>query len=660
MKKLLSFFSIIAIMAMMPVFAHAGSAKMVSEATLSFPDGQTPATIEIYPGEPVLFDLDITAIRSSFPRVYVVPVIKEKNPATGELIEKTKGAKYLTDICLHSHKCCDHKIKNLCRQTKVKLPPAAKSKSPLSCFHRIKCPCKEDGDTGIFSSDDLDILFARSDVYEIYLQIWDQGKRIGRSNAVTVTVIERPFTGVVFTGKRAPVYTPQWAVERYNWTVIADGIPQVLPVLPSAYTFDGMFLTASLGIYNRTAEYDEGTPISTPVTEYPGIIQGYSLNRAVDNRITLGIEDIEYTFADDARIYRIDSQFAEAGFEISINDIPFSWNGRYWLLLNSWGKISHMFVSFTDSTTPPTYPGAAAADSTNPTTANLKQLEIVKKFTPSEGPVDPVTGLSIEYASFVPHVPSSSPNGKFPLLVWLHGSGGGANVWSSLINDTGLTKFADIYQPLFAAGGAYVMVPRSNEDFAEGHAMRWNQKQVEPLFRAIDEFISENPDVDTDRVYLGGFSIGGGMVWLAIRERPDFFAAAFPVAPPGRFMPDPDSDEINNFVSLPLWIVHSVEDTIVRVDNDTQVSPPIQWGSRPVMNRLIPLAAESGTDSRLTLLHPVYYLGGHLEVQAVFNNMVNPYTGTLYANGLTMSDPYTDRVKSTLIQWLNEQSALNN
>lgn len=631
MKKFAPLFGIIALAAVMTVTAFAGHAEKLVTADLSIVDGDTATTIEIYPGETVQLNLEVASRHRSYPRIYVLPMTVGEDSETGEPVDVAIGERFLTDIQLLPDRHCGHgRDRDRCN---TRDRGRGKGRG-----HDVK------SDSGTFTSDDLGVTFDKSGVYQLFVQVWGKRRPLASSNLVTVTVIEKPFTGVVFTAKRTSVATPQ---QHYDWTILVDGEPRVMSVLPSAYTFDGMFLTASTGVYYRTAEYDvEGGEVSQPVVAYPDIIQGYSLNKVVDNKIMLGVKDTEYTFAPDAKVYRLDAPVGDAGFEIGIADIPLSWNGRYWLLLDSWGRIRYLFISYTEA-------------STQPTAANLKQLGIVKKFNAGVGPIDPATGLSTEYVYFKPAGTSASPNGKFPLVVWLHGSGGGANVWSSLINDTGVTKFADVHQPLFAAGGAYLMAPRSNEDFAEGHAMRWNQLQVGSLLAAVDDFIAKNPEIDADRVYLGGFSIGGGMVWSVIRERPSFFAAAFPTAPPGRFMPDPASEEINTFASLPIWIVHSVEDTTVRVDTDTQVTPAIPWGSRPVMNAIIPLAQAIGTDSRLTLLHPVYFLGRHMEVTAIFNNMISSF-GTLYANGLVMSDPWTDRVESTLIDWLNAQSASAN
>ena len=45
----------------------------------------------------------------------------------------------------------------------------------------------------------------------------------------------------------------------------------------------------------------------------------------------------------------------------------------------------------------------------------------------------------------------------------------------------------------------------------------------------IDEFIDLHPDIDRDRVYIGGCSNGGFMTMRMLLSYPDFFAAAYPV-----------------------------------------------------------------------------------------------------------------------------------
>lgn len=45
----------------------------------------------------------------------------------------------------------------------------------------------------------------------------------------------------------------------------------------------------------------------------------------------------------------------------------------------------------------------------------------------------------------------------------------------------------------------------------------------------IQEYVAKNPDIDPNRIYIGGASNGGYMTMLMIRDYPNYFAAAFPV-----------------------------------------------------------------------------------------------------------------------------------
>jgi dienelactone hydrolase len=52
------------------------------------------------------------------------------------------------------------------------------------------------------------------------------------------------------------------------------------------------------------------------------------------------------------------------------------------------------------------------------------------------------------------------------------------------------------------------------------------------VFEIMDGLLAEFP-IDRQRIYLMGFSLGGGGVWNYLQQRPGFFAAANPQAPAG-------------------------------------------------------------------------------------------------------------------------------
>ena len=51
-------------------------------------------------------------------------------------------------------------------------------------------------------------------------------------------------------------------------------------------------------------------------------------------------------------------------------------------------------------------------------------------------------------------------------------------------------------------------MPRSHEE----QYLYWNDSMIVPLKAAIDDFIAQHRDtIDTTRIYIGGFSMGGKM-----------------------------------------------------------------------------------------------------------------------------------------------------
>ena len=46
----------------------------------------------------------------------------------------------------------------------------------------------------------------------------------------------------------------------------------------------------------------------------------------------------------------------------------------------------------------------------------------------------------------------------------------------------------------------------------------------------LNQFIKSHPKVDTNRIYVVGFSVGGDGVWNMILKNPKLFAAAMPIA----------------------------------------------------------------------------------------------------------------------------------
>ena len=129
------------------------------------------------------------------------------------------------------------------------------------------------------------------------------------------------------------------------------------------------------------------------------------------------------------------------------------------------------------------------------------------------------------------------PGKKYPLVLLLHGAGGRGDDNRGQIVDASGGAALD---KMGVSGnyGAYVMagqvplneqwvdVPWSSTD----HEMPKISKSMRPMLKALDAFIADkNNQVDPQRIYVIGLSMGGYGTWDAIQRRPKLFAAAVPI-----------------------------------------------------------------------------------------------------------------------------------
>lgn len=196
-------------------------------------------------------------------------------------------------------------------------------------------------------------------------------------------------------------------------------------------------------------------------------------------------------------------------------------------------------------------------------------------------------GINMSYASYVPE----EADGKSPLIIWLHGGGeGGTDPSIPLIANRAANYASDEIQAIF--DGAFVLVPQTPTrwmDSGEGSTSgQVDDIYFEAVKELVDYYISMHPNVDTDRIYVGGCSNGGYLTFKLLIEYPNFFAAAFPsaLAYRGAYFTDA---QVNRVKNIPIWFIHS-EDDGTTVPDQTVL---------PVYNRL----KEAGAPN----VHLTYY-----------------------------------------------------
>ncbi len=165
--------------------------------------------------------------------------------------------------------------------------------------------------------------------------------------------------------------------------------------------------------------------------------------------------------------------------------------------------------------------------------------------------------ITMSYASYSPENDDESP-----LIIWLHGGGeGGTDPSIPLIANRAANYASDEIQAIFE--GAHVLVPQSPTrwmDSGEGTTSGQTDDIYYQAVKAlIDQYIAENPDIDPDRIYVGGCSNGGYLAFKLIIEYPELFAASFPsaLAYRGAYFTDEQVDRVKD---IPTWFIHAEED----------------------------------------------------------------------------------------------------
>jgi predicted peptidase len=85
------------------------------------------------------------------------------------------------------------------------------------------------------------------------------------------------------------------------------------------------------------------------------------------------------------------------------------------------------------------------------------------------------------------------------------------------------------------------------------------------LLRLIDE-IAARPNIDADRVYLTGVSMGGMGVWSLGMAAPERFTALVPIA--GGVYSPPMRRRFGRLADTPMWVIHDRHDPSIELERD--------------------------------------------------------------------------------------------
>lgn len=168
----------------------------------------------------------------------------------------------------------------------------------------------------------------------------------------------------------------------------------------------------------------------------------------------------------------------------------------------------------------------------------------------------------INYRDFKPE----NDGKKHPLIIWLHGAGeGGKSNVTHINGNRGAVAFVS-EEAQKALDKPYVLAPQSPDywmtELVLGDLVLRGTDNTQNVVDLIKEYISNNPDIDTSRVYIGGCSMGGYQTWETLFAAPELFAAAFPICAAYEV----PQEKLDTVKDIPIWTFHAENDDTIPVD----------------------------------------------------------------------------------------------
>lgn len=180
-------------------------------------------------------------------------------------------------------------------------------------------------------------------------------------------------------------------------------------------------------------------------------------------------------------------------------------------------------------------------------------------------------GHSMTYYLYGPS--NFSAQGKYPLILVLHGGGEVADPQASaehnrdvLLSQAYVQVFASaavqqqwpsfVVAPQVSAGQRWVNVPASVSSYTLTPAP---SQSLALAYQIVQSLVQLYPEIDPNRIYVTGISMGGFGTWEAAERWPNVFAAAVPIAGSG------DPQAAAALVHMPIWALHGSADNVVPV-----------------------------------------------------------------------------------------------
>ncbi len=185
-----------------------------------------------------------------------------------------------------------------------------------------------------------------------------------------------------------------------------------------------------------------------------------------------------------------------------------------------------------------------------------------------------------------------NPSVKYPLILFLHGSGERGND-----NEAQLTHGADLFlkESVRRDYPAIVVFPQLAKDHlwssfesnnTSPRVFNYPEKpekvKHQELLKALIKKLKNQFNLDSNRFYVGGLSLGGMGTFEIVYNNPKLFAAAFPICGGA-------NAKIAKHISNPSWwIFHGTEDRVVPPEYSQQMYDALKQAGADVKLTLYP------------------------------------------------------------------------
>ena len=183
------------------------------------------------------------------------------------------------------------------------------------------------------------------------------------------------------------------------------------------------------------------------------------------------------------------------------------------------------------------------------------------------------------------------PTKKYPLIIYLHGAGGRGH-------DLELPRYHYMMEEYIHKTGLEILVAGPLCEFDNWYM----------CFTELIEFVrfaATMDNVDPDRVYLMGASMGGYATWAMLMSVPELFAAAVPICGGGMAW---NAYRIKN---IPVWTFHGLVDGAVDVSESIRMADALRVNGGDVKITLLPGVGHNAWEPAMYEYHAIEWLLTH-------------------------------------------------